>query len=114
MYPRSQRLHIVRNRIFHMAIHSLLILYITALIWAFWDSWAVNCIRRLNIWLSIYLVIELAHLCERWATACSWLSANDPKLAESKLFIYGRLWLYLIESAWVLYGSTFIYSDEID
>jgi len=44
--------------------------------------------------------------------AWAWLFANDPAIAEGKIFIFIRFWLFLFEAAWILYGSTFVFSDE--
>ena len=43
----------------------------------------------------------------------SWLYANEPTIAESRLFVLMRFWLYLMEASWIIYGSCFIYNDDI-
>ena len=44
---------------------------------------------------------------------CMWCRANDPTLAETKLYVFGTFWLYLFIAGWIIYGSTFVYSKEI-
>ena len=94
--------------------HFLLTVYISLLIWIFWDSWAIGCIRELNTWLGVYLILEVLHLTERTIATALWKCANDPKLAETRLFVFVRVWLYLIEANWIIYGSTFIYDDKFE
>lgn len=35
-------------------------------------------------------------------------------MAESRLFIYMRFWLYLLEAGWIVYGTSFIFNEEIE
>jgi len=42
-----------------------------------------------------------------------WQYAVDPTTAETRLYVFGTFWLYIFEAAWIIYGSTFIYSEEI-
>jgi len=42
-----------------------------------------------------------------------WGCANDPELAETRLTIFFKVWVYVFEAVWDIYGSTFIYSDKV-
>ena len=114
LYPPLVRSKQIRMRICVILGHALLMIYIGALIAIFWESWRIDCIRKLNVWLSVYFFIELLHCLERLASLFSWGFANDPSLADVRLYIFLRLWLYLLEASWIIYGSSFIYEVEMD
>ena len=94
-------------------IHVLLAIYIFGLLYTFWPSWKVHCIRELNVWLSVYFIVELLQITVSLFAVCVWYRANDPTMAETRLYVFGTFWLYLFMATWIIYGSTFIYSDEI-
>lgn len=93
--------------------HMLLTLYMGTLVWVFWQSWTVDCIKQLNVWLVVYCLNESLHTLTRVVAMCIWGCANDPELAETRLTIFFKIWVYVFEAIWVIYGSTFIYSDEV-
>lgn len=96
--------------------HALIMLAIFALTLTFMKPkiLEVECIGKLIFWLLIYFGIELLHTLERITAGCAWLYAKEPTMAEGRLFLFCRLWLYLGEAGWTIYGSTFVYDEEID
>ena len=114
LYPQKLRKRMACRRMIAVVVHILLTTYISILLWAFWRSWAIDCIRQLNEWLSIYFFVEVLHLIERTASVCTWLYANEPTIAESRLFIMMRFWLFILEASWIIYGTSFIYDEEIE
>ena len=42
-----------------------------------------------------------------------WKKAVDPSIAQIKIEIFYGIWIFLIEAAWIIYGNTFIYSEQI-
>lgn len=38
---------------------------------------------------------------------------KDPSTAQIKLELFFGVWVFLLEAGWIIYGNTFIYSDEI-
>ena len=39
--------------------------------------------------------------------------ANEPTVANTKLFVFYQFWVYLIMVGWVFYGTSFILEDDI-
>ena len=60
------------------------------------------------------MVIEVLHTITSVCGLVIWGCARDPSLAETRLSAFGKIFIYLAEAAWVIYGNTFIYSDEIN
>ncbi len=65
------------------------------------------------MWLSIYAVVELILTATAITEIAFWGCANDPNLAGTRLRLFLQYWVYLFTAAWILYGSTFIYDEEI-
>ena len=42
-----------------------------------------------------------------------WMTVREPTMAESRTFLFVRVPNGLFEIAWVIYGSTFVWSDEV-
>ena len=42
-----------------------------------------------------------------------WKKAKDPPYQQIKMEVFFGVWLFLAEAAWIIYGNTFIYSEEI-
>ena len=97
-----------------LLFHFVLTLYILVLLTAFWDFWTIECVRLLGFWMFIYLLDELVHIVLYSVAVYSWCRANDPPLIETRISVFGSFWLYLFGFAWVIYGSTFVFSEEID
>ena len=53
------------------------------------------------------------HTLARVIAISNWLCANDPEIGETRLNVFFKSWVYLFEAIWVIYGSTFIYSDSV-
>lgn len=113
MYPAMVRKKKVKINCCHLFIHVALALYIGVLLYTFWRSWKVPCIRQLNVWLSVYFIVEVLQITICALVLGMWCRANDPTLAETKLYVFGTFWLYLFIAGWIIYGSTFIYSEDI-
>lgn len=97
-----------------MLIHAFILVWISAFYpWQFYEAWDVVCIKQLHKWLLIYAVIELLHLLERSIVCLCWIYATDPAISESVLYLFSRLWLYIFEVSWIIYGSTFVFSDPV-
>lgn len=113
MYPWSLRKKQLRKKVAYFLFHLATTAYITMLVWTYWLAWDIECIRDLNVWLCVYLAIEFVH------TVCSivelvlWLYARDPPLGETKLRLILQYWVYIFTAVWILYGSTFMFSEEI-
>ena len=113
IYPKYLRRRMACRRALRMVFHLLLILSMGTLLWVFWLSWSIACIKELNMWLSVYCAIEILHTLTRFTQVLIWLCANDPEIAETRLTLFFKFWVYLFEAIWVIYGSTFIYSDKV-
>ena len=61
IYPQRLRRSVACRRALRMTFHLLLILSMGTLLWIFWGSWSITCIKELNIWLSVYCAIEILH-----------------------------------------------------
>jgi len=117
MFPLWRRRQQCSRKVCIICGHALIILIVTALITPFLlqaDALRVDCIEQLTFWLLVYIGVELLHIFERIAAACSWMRANNPANAEGRLFLFVRIWLYLGEVAWVIYGTTFAFNEEMD
>ena len=42
-----------------------------------------------------------------------WKRANDPPYQQIKFEVFAGGWVFVAEAGWIIYGNTFIYSDEI-
>ena len=60
-----------------------------------------------------YLFIMVLHLVKKIAMICFWCKSDDPKEKEAQLNLAFVMLLFLPEIAWYLYGSLFIYSQEM-
>ena len=114
LYPQHLRRSKMRWRATYGVGRALLTLYVAGLVWTFWQAWSIHCIRQLNEWLLVYLVIEVLHTITSVCGLVIWGCARDPSLAETRLSAFVKIFIYLAEAAWVIYGNTFIYSDDIN
>ena len=85
------------------------------LIARFWDTkaWTVDCVRTLNIWLLGYMILEALHAIRTIAIVFIWYNKPDPGMAQIKIEVFYGFWVFIAEAAWIVYGNTFIYTDEI-
>lgn len=113
LYPWDFRKKKLRYRVLYMILHSLTTAYITMLILAYWNAWEIECIREINVWLCVYLVVQFILTVCAIVQVCLWLCANDPPLGETKLRLYLQYLVYTFTAGWIIYGSTFMFSDEI-
>ena len=95
--------------LFHLWVCAVLIFLLVY----FWWSWKIDCIRTLNIWNVGYLFIVTVSAIERLVVIVLWLTAREPSMAESRTFLFVRMPNGVLEIAWVIYGSTFVWSQEI-
>lgn len=91
-------------------------IYITILMYLFWgaNEWHIECVKTLNIWLLVYLILEGLHLIRSAIVIVIWLRARDPSLAQIKVELFYGVWIYAVEFGWLIYGNTFIYTDEFE
>ena len=94
-------------------IYVLLTLYPMIIMWLFWDSWEINCIRKLNEWLLVYCVLIGIHAATTISYVIMWKCAKDPTLQVTRIRVFFHVWVYLFEAGWLIYGNTFIYSDKM-
>lgn len=113
MYPWSLRKKKLRKKVVYFLYHLATTAYITMLVWAYWLSWDIECIRDLNVWLCVYLAFEFILFVCSIVELVLWLYARDPPLGETKLRLYLQYWVYISTAIWILYGSTFMFSAEI-
>lgn len=97
-----------------LVYHVILTLYVIFLETIFWKSWSVDCIRQINVWLAMYCLSELLITISLVLTIIFWGCANDPTMAETRLKVYFQVWIYIFNIGWVIYGSSFIYTDKIN
>ena len=76
----------------------------------FWENWNVDCIRKLNVWLLVYLSLQGGHTVRTIILIGIWKKAKDPPYQQIKMEVFFGVWLFLAEAAWIIYGNTFIYS----
>ena len=113
IYSKEARTKKVRNMFLWGFINASLCGYITFMLVIFWRSWRVDCVKKLNIWLLGYLIIQGAHLLRTIILIHIWRTAKDPSVAQIKVELFYGAWIFLAEAGWLIYGNTFIYEDEI-
>ena len=87
--------------------------YMCLLLFNFWESWKVHCIRQLNVWLLCYTLIEVLQIGRTVVKIYIWRKKRDPPGQQIKVEIFFGIWLFMLEVAWQIYGNTFIYEEEI-
>lgn len=43
----------------------------------------------------------------------TWKKAKDPSEMQIKIELFYGVWIFLLEACWLIYGNTFIYTEEI-
>ena len=116
LYPRWRRQSQCSRNCCRIFCHALIVLFLVALIIPFMtqEVFDINCLETQVTWLMIYVGIEVLHAAERTAVGVCWLYVKEPVNAEGRLFIFFRLWLIIGEAALIVYGNTFIFSEQID
>ena len=95
------------------AANTILAIYIAVLLSIFQGSWDLGCVRKLMVWLAVYNLLAGLHMVRTLIIVCVWRKSMDP--AQTQIYIellYG-MWIFLAEAAWLIYGNTFIYDEEI-
>ena len=115
MFPRERRNKKIKWFVAWGIVNAILCTYIMALLFIFWDAktWAKDpCVKQLNLWLLVYCFVQGLHEIRSIAVIYIWHKANDPAVAQLKLeLIYGG-WVFILEACWIIYGNTFIYTEE--
>ena len=62
------------------ALNVLLGAYMIILLFFYWDSWNIPCVKKLNVWLLVYLVINGLHLIRTGFIIYIWKKSPDPSL----------------------------------
>ena len=57
IYSDEYRRKKIRNITLWGIVNTGLCLYILFLLITFWNAWKVHCVRKLNVWLLVYLVL---------------------------------------------------------
>jgi hypothetical protein len=112
IYTKEVRNTKIRNYLIWGAINAGICSYVFFLLFLFRGSWSIHCVRKLNIWLLIYLIIQGCHLLRTIILIFIWRKAKDPSVSWIKLDMYFGLWVFLAEAALIIYGNTFIYDEE--
>ena len=101
------------ERSLQFVFHLMLTILISTLLWVFWRLWEIDCIKDLNAWLEVFCILESIITVVRLVQVLVWAYAEDPLFVETVIMVFIEIWVYLIEAAYVVHGSTFIYSEEI-
>lgn len=113
MYSQKRRNKKVCSRAVSLALHLLTTVYISMLVWDYWGFWQTECIHDINVWLCVYACIQFVLTVCSIMQVCIWLRAKDPPYEESKLRLYLQYLVYIFAGCWIIYGSTFMFTDEI-
>ena len=63
-------------------------------------------------WLTVYLIMHIAHFIRKIILACFWRKARDPSLYQIKTDLICVLILYIPEISWYIYGDTIVYNEN--
>ena len=42
-----------------------------------------------------------------------WRRAKEPSIMQIKLELFFGMWIFIAEAGWIIYGNTFIYTEQI-
>ena len=110
IYDEETRKKRIKTLFIWLFVTSCVAAYILFLLIIFWDNWNVDCIRKLNVWLLVYLSLQGGHTVRTIILIGIWKKAKDPPYQQIKMEVFFGVWLFLAEAAWIIYGNTFIYS----
>ena len=95
-------------------VNVVLMAYIIFLVSIFWDetAWYIPCVKRMNVWLVVYLVLQCIHLVRTVMIMIIWKCARDPSVQQIKVELLLGVWVFLAEACWIIYGNTFVFDEE--
>ena len=114
LYTAETRRRKVLTHLIWIAVNLVISAYVLFVLYFFFDSWERECVRNISIWLTVFLLIMFLHLIRSVLMIFMWMKLRDPTLGQIKLELFYGTWVFLFEAAWCIYGSTFIYSEEMD
>ena len=117
VFPRARRNNKLKWYLAWLLVNTILCAYISVLLFLFWDAkqWARDpCVRTLNLWLLVYLFLQGLHTLRTIGVMLVWHKAKDPSVQQLKIELFFGVWVFIAEASWIIYGNTFIYSDEIE
>ena len=94
-------------------VYAGITIFLSVILAIWWNAWRVKCIRVLNKWLLVHNVLMFIHALVHFAYCFIWIWAKDPTIWLTRFRVFFHFWVYLFEAGWIIYGSTFIYSEEI-
>ena len=78
IYDEDTRKKKIKNLIIWNFVIGGVMAYITFLLVLFWNNWSVPCVRQLNVWLLVYLILQVLHALRSAACILIWKKAKDP------------------------------------
>lgn len=81
IYSDEYRKKKIRNVGLWGIFNTVLCGYILFLLVTFWNSWSVHCVRKLNFWLLVYLVLQGLHMVRSAAIIFIYKRSKDPSTA---------------------------------
>ena len=97
-------------------VNTSLCSYILAMVIIFWDQSAWErkpCVKKLDVWLIVYLCLQALHMIRTCFVMLAWWKAKDPSVIQLKIELFFGVWVFLMEAGWIIYGNSFIYTDEM-
>ena len=88
IYPWHVRRKYIIRRSLLAAYHWLLMLGVILLEAIFWHSWTVDCIRTINVWLTVYGILHFLKTLCTMGTLFLWICANDPNMQEVRVKVF--------------------------
>ena len=113
MFPWKMRVNKARWYAVWGLVNALLLAYCVVVTGKFWSDWQISCIKELDLWLLIYVIITALHLVRTIAIIFVLLKAKDPATSTIKMEAYFGVWVFLFEVVWLIYGNSFIYTDDV-
>lgn len=102
----------MRSYLFWSLGNLLVGVYIGVVIFFTVGRWDMDCVRDELRWLSVYLVLHLAHFLRKLLLAYYWAKSEDPSLCQIKVNLLCVLLLFIPEISWYIYGNTIVYDDN--
>ena len=113
LYDEETRRKRRKTLIIWFIVNGAVSVYIAFLLWMFWGNWDIDCIRKLNVWLLVYQILQGFHAVRTLILIIVWKRAKDPPYQQIKTEVFFGGWVFLAEAGWIIYGNTFIYSEQI-
>ena len=112
IFPKRKRKQKVKSYLFWSLGNIFIGAYISVLIYFTLGKYEMNCVHEEIRWLSVYLILHMAHLLRKIVLAYFWGTASDPSLCQIKINLLCVLILYIPEISWYIYGDTIVYNQN--